>query len=74
MAIRWPTEDFDLSDDVTVIQDLFPVIFAYLYEDDTFLSLKVIPDTLYNFSGVTVSNGIIQGGINDGEPLFLTEQ
>jgi len=74
LAIRWPSEDFDLFDDISVIQDLFPVIFAYLYEDDTFLHLTVNPETLYSVSGVTVSNGIIQGGINDGEPLFLTEQ
>jgi len=74
LAIRWPTEDFSEYDDITVLQDIFPVIFAYLFEDDGLLEAKVEPNTLGHFriSGAQVKNGIIYGGINDGEPLFVS--
>ena len=54
------------------MQDLFQAIFAYLYRDTTLLDAKVEPvisDTDW-LSGVTVINGVIEGGMNDGEPLF----
>jgi hypothetical protein len=63
-------------DDITVLQDLFPAIFAYLYKDPTILQSKlepIIPKKIDNsISGASVANGIIQGGIDDGEPLFLS--
>ena len=60
-------------DDITVLQDLFPAIFAYLFEDEKILEAKVAPRTIENETiiGAAVNNGIIIGGINDGEPLFL---
>jgi hypothetical protein len=74
LAIKWPTEDFSKYDDITVIQDIFPVVFAYLFEDEELLEAKVEPNTLMasTISGVQVKNGIIYGGINDGEPLFVS--
>jgi hypothetical protein len=73
LAIKWPTEGFAKYDDITVLQDLFPAIFAYLFKDDKLLEAKVDPETIDNkvISGASVKNGIIHGGINDGEPLFL---
>lgn len=74
LAIRWPTDDFAKYDDITVLQDLFPAIFAYLYKDVGILQSRVIPLTLVDSSstsGAGVTNGIIFGGVNDGEPLFL---
>jgi hypothetical protein len=72
LAIRWPTEEFVIYDDIIVLQDLFPAVFAYLFEDERLLELKVEPSTLSSI--VTVRNGIIYGGINDGEPLFMTDK
>jgi hypothetical protein len=72
LAIRWPSSDFKEYDDITVLQDLFQVIFAYLYKDTTLLEAKVEPvisDTDW-ISGATVINGVIEGGIDNGEPLF----
>lgn len=74
LAIRWPGRDFESYDEITVLQDLFPAVFAYLYQDSTILESKiepviVPPDAI---SGVSVNDGIILGGINDGEPLFLS--
>lgn len=74
LAIRWPTDDYINYDDITVLQDIFPSIFAYLFNDSEFLKLKVKPEiNPWNIiSGVVVNNGIIFGGIDDGEPLYLS--
>lgn len=71
LAIRWPTQDFEKFDDIVVLQDLFPAIFAYLFDDERFLESKIESST---FSPVVkVRNGIIIRGINRNEPLFLTD-
>ena len=74
LAIKWPTEEYVKYDDITVLQDLFPAIFAYLYNDSGFLELKVDPEIINAkvISGALLKNGIISGGINDGEPLYLS--
>jgi hypothetical protein len=73
LAIKWPTEGYTEYDDIVILQDLFPVIFAYLFEDETILESKAATLTSNSdyISGVSVENGIIHGGIDDGEPLFL---
>lgn len=75
LAIRWPTESYTSYDQITVIQDLFPAIFSYLYEDSSLLDMRVEPVTQFQYStsGAYVEDGIIRGGIDDGEPLFLGE-
>ena len=76
LAIKWPTQDFSEYDDIIVLQDIFPAIFAYLFEDNQLLEAKVEPKTVEPFaiSGASVVNGIIYGGINDGEPLFVNQE
>jgi len=73
LAIKWPDEEFSKYDDITVLQDIFPAIFGYLFRDEKFLEAKIESLTLSTTtaSGVTVKDGIINGGINDGEALFL---
>ncbi len=69
LAIRWPDKDFERFDEIVVLQDLFPVIFAYLFNDESFLDAKIDPVT---FSPVSkVRDGIITRGINRGEALFV---
>ena len=72
LAIKWPTKDFEEYDDITVLQDLFPSIFSYLYKDEKLLQGRVESATvdLDRVSGVSVKKGIIYGGIDNGEPLF----
>ena len=72
LAIRWPIQDFEKYDDITVLQDLFPAIFAYLFNDERFLESKFESSTYRSI--VTVRNGIIYGGINDSEPLFVADK
>jgi hypothetical protein len=74
LAIRWPDGDYQEYDDIVVLQDLFPVIFSYMYEDNSILETKLTPvidPNNYN-SGISVVDGIIVGGVNDGEPLYLS--
>jgi hypothetical protein len=77
LAIRWPTEDFEEYDDIIVLQDIFPAIFTYMFEDPRLLESKIEPVTLDKdaviISGAAVVDGVIVGGIHDGEPLFLEE-
>jgi hypothetical protein len=73
LAIKWPTSDFEVYDDISILQDLFPVIFAYILEDISLLQARIEPITANEnrISGAEISDGIINGGLNDGEPLYL---
>ncbi|MBN1182265.1 MAG: hypothetical protein JXB49_08265 [Bacteroidales bacterium] len=76
LAIKWPTDDYQDYDEITVLQDLFPAIFAYMYKDGRFLELKIDPSIrsiASRISGALVNDGIISGGVDDGEPLFISE-
>lgn len=75
LAIRWPSSGFETYDKIIILQDVFPAVFAYLFEDPTFLQARFEPVTLEKgpVSDVSVENGIIHGGIDDGEPLFIGE-
>jgi len=76
LAIRWPDKNFEEYDDITVLQDIFPAVFAYLFKDESLLQAKVNPVTLEpeRVSGASVENGIIRGGVDDGKPLFSTKE
>jgi len=75
LAVKWPTPGFDAYDDIVVLQDLYPAIFAYLFDDPRFLEAKIEPVTIGDtvVSTARVIDGIIEGGIHDGEPLFVGE-
>jgi hypothetical protein len=54
---------------------VFSAVFAYLYQDTDFLELKIEPfifRSAVHISGASVNDGIIQGGVHDGEALFLS--
>lgn len=76
LAIRLPNGDVIKEDKITVLQDLFPEIFNYLSNSNKFDQLKIQPVTLDRraSAGVYIDNGIIHGGINDGEPLYIQSQ
>lgn len=75
LAIRWPSAAYSQYDAITVHQDVFPAVFAYMFDDDSLLQAKVEPTTLYSeyICGAYVTDGIIHGGVNDGEPLFVAQ-
>ncbi len=74
LAIRWPTEEYVKYDEITVLQDVFPAIFAYLYNDAGILESKIEPVITYSYiiSAASVNDSMIVGGIDNGEPLFLS--
>ena len=76
LAIRWPSPEFEEYDNITVLQDLFPAIIAYIFEDTTLLESRVDPSLLdkISISNATVIDGIIEGGINNSEHLFLIDE
>jgi hypothetical protein len=72
LAIHWPDSETMQYDHIVILQDLFPAIFAVMYHDSGMLDARiesVIPPSSA-ISGVSVSNGVIHGGINDGELLY----
>ena len=75
LAIRWPTADSEKYDDITVLQNLFPAVFAYLFKDQRLLESKVEPATIQRnwVNGVRVVDSVIEDGIHSGEPLFIGE-
>jgi len=75
LAVRWPTHGFEVYDEIVVLQDLYPAIFAYIFKDPRFLEAKIDPVTIGDtaVSGAGVVDGIIAGGLHDGEPLFVGE-
>ena len=74
LAIRWPADEGQKYDDIVVLQDIFPAVFSYIFQDETLLQSKIEPVTVDTgtVSGVFVKKGILYGGIDDGEPLFLS--
>jgi len=72
LAIRWPEGAEIEHGKIRILQDVFPVVFSYLF-DDRSIQDATIPDITLKTgvtAGVTVENGIIRGGMDDGEPLF----
>jgi len=74
LAVRWPDGADQPYDEITILQDVFPAVFAWMYDDAGLLRSKIAPDTVdsYAVSGAAVRNGIISGGVDDGQPLFLS--
>lgn len=74
LAISWPDKATATRFNIQTIQDVFPAVLSYMYDDDAlYEQIRMEPNILYpdTVSGVMVENGIINGGIDDGKPLFL---
>lgn len=73
LAISWPEETFAASQDIRIVQDIIPAVMSYIYDDHSLFENTRMDRTLmtpYVTAGATVSEGIIQGGEDDGKPLF----
>ena len=73
LAIRWPDEIYSRRHDIQILQDIFPAVFAYIYDDESlFEKTRIHKRTTVGKSifGVYVEDGIIVGGKDDGNPLF----
>jgi len=75
LAIKWPNEIDQSTDGIVVLQDVFPMIFSKIFNEPQFMSSKYRVNTstiVTHTAGVGVKNGIILGGKNNGEKLFLS--
>jgi hypothetical protein len=73
LAIKWPSSGYEAYDQITILQDIFPAIFAFLFNDVELLNSRIVFSTLSSreiISEADVVDGIIRGGIDDGKPLF----
>jgi len=74
LAIRWPDENYATRHDIKILQDIFPAVFAYLFDDDSlFNEIRLKQRTTatpQNICGVSIKDGIIVGGKDDGKALF----
>jgi len=76
LAIRWPTAEAEVYDEIIVLQDLFPSVLAYLFADPGLLETRPVPTSAdaWLLSGAKVAHGVIVGGIHDGQPLFTSPE
>jgi len=76
LAIKWPEKNTAEKYDIKIFQDVFPAVFSYLYDDNSIfdaLRLKRMTKDNHRTLGVYVEDGIIHGGIDDGQKLFIME-
>lgn len=78
LAIRWPNKDYAQEHDIVILQDIFPAVFAYLFDDHTlFEKTRIKPRKTISpqdICGVYIENGTVVGGIDNGKPLFQDSQ
>jgi len=77
LAIKWPEKQYAEKYNIKIFQDIFPAVFSYLYDDDTiFNKTRIERMTKENFRtlGVYVKDGVIYGGKDNGQKLFLIEK
>lgn len=77
LAIKWPDHSIIVHSKIEILQDLFPAIFAYLYNDNNIYNYRIeqrLHTTERMLSDVTVKNGVIVGGKDDGKLLFNSMQ
>ena len=73
LAIKWPETKFTDRYDIRILQDVFPAVLSYLYDDDSLfdkLRLKRKTKDNHRTLGVYVEDGVIRGGKDDGQKLF----
>jgi hypothetical protein len=75
LAIRWPEHGASDRPDIDILQDVFPAVLAELYPDldvDALrLPRRIVESERIRIAGASVEDGLIVGGLNDGQPLFL---
>jgi hypothetical protein len=74
LAIRWAEHGYAQRHDIRILQDIFPAVFSYLFNDDRlFDTIRIKKRATVTNSwtlGVYVDDGMIIGGKDDGKPLF----
>tara|TARA_B100001094_G_scaffold333302_1_gene410494 strand:+ start:614 stop:2911 length:2298 start_codon:yes stop_codon:yes gene_type:complete len=75
VAIKMPHTEAIPQKNIRILQDIFPEVFNALAQTTTFSQVKLATRSHGGITdGVYIENGIIHGGINDGEPLYASEK
>ena len=74
-SIYWPNDISEVEHNIVITQDIFPAILSSITNNkNLFNKLKVerkfFDDVDWSIGGANVYNGIINGGKDDGRPLF----
>ncbi len=73
LAIRWPDGGNPYGGDVVLLQDVLPAALAWVYQDpEIYRDYRMDRETSNEqvVLGVSVEDGILRGGADDGKPLF----
>lgn len=76
LAIKWPEGEYTNRYDIRVLQDIFPALFSYLFDNDSIFSqtrIERITVDKNTAGGVLVNDGYIVGGKDNGKPLFINQ-
>lgn len=75
LSIYWPKDILNLKDNIEIVQDIFPAILSNITNNKNLFNDLKVERKFFDrnniiVGGVNVSNGIIEGGKDDGMPLF----
>lgn len=73
LAISWPDSVNVRQYDIKTLQDVFPAVLSYMYDDPKLfdkLHMKRESLSISVVGGARIKDGIILGGANNEEPLF----
>ena len=75
LAIKWPYPEKKTPKNIEILQDTIPAIIEYLSgENNVYRMRQTNTEESSRTAGVYIESGIIRGGVNDGEPLFLYDE
>ncbi len=75
LSIYWPEDITNINQNIVITQDILPAILSNITNNRNLFNELKVERKLFdrfksNVGGVNVYNGIIQGGKDDGKPLF----
>ena len=74
LAIKWPAKMNTEKNNIVTLQDVFPLIFSQFFNEPLFMTeayRNKSKSLIHRTAGVGVNNGVIIGGLHNGEKLFL---
>lgn len=74
LAVKWPYPEKKTPENIEILQDIMPAVLEYISDQPNDLRMPQDSTPARKSAGVIVENGIIRGGVNDGEPLFLYDE
>jgi len=75
LSIYWPKDISESENELVITQDIFPAILSNVTNNKNLfnelqIQRKFFDEISWSIAGINVFNGIINGGMDDGNPLF----